>query len=84
MSNLIERIKQTNDIDASVVMRGTNPDGSILIEAILTKFKSRTGDVGGADIVKKVNSYAQAKDLIEAQNAALERAADLLGLGLEE
>lgn len=78
MSKVLESIKGTDNLDVAHALRGDKA-GIYLVETTITKFKTRDG--GGADVLKKVNSYAEGKSLEEAQNKSLEKAGILMGLG---
>jgi hypothetical protein len=80
MSKVFDKIKSEENLDVALTMRGKE-NGVYLVEASITRFKTREGEKGGADVVKKVNAYAEAKTLVEAQDKALEKAGELLGLG---
>lgn len=80
MSKVLDNIKGTDSIDVVHALRGGPEKGGVyLVETTITKFKTR--EAGGADVLKKVNAYAEAKTLEEAQNKSLEKAGILMGLG---
>jgi hypothetical protein len=82
MSKVLERIKSEGNIDVNVVIRGEK-DGVFMVEATLTRFSPRSSEKGGADVVKKANYIYRNADLNLAQFTAIEKAGELLGLGLE-
>ena len=80
MSKVLDQIKKIEDVDASVALRGTDKDKGYMVEATLIKFRESSEPNASAKVLKKVNAYAQNKDLEKAQDAALVRAGQLLGL----
>lgn len=79
MSTLLNKIQSTPNLDVTTrVVNKLGATGDVLqIEASITQF---TQNEEKAQVLKKVTVSATNKDFEKAQNAALEKAVELLGL----
>lgn len=81
----LKRIRERKNIDATTVLRGQPSmvagklQGDFIIEVTMTDFVAATESTG-ASVQKKITVYGTGKSLDAAQENALDKAAELLGL----
>jgi len=79
MSN---KIATTNNLDLQTVIRDKGKDGTFVVEAKITRFKHVVDANGNpsAQTEKVITALAQGESLTEAQEAAHNKAVELMGL----
>jgi hypothetical protein len=75
----LSKISKTNNLDVTTVVRGKDQDGSVHVEASITMFSPRTKELDSS-VLKKITVGAMDKTFEKAQDKALEKAVELLGL----